>query len=163
MDVSQFPARCPECGELFGFDVWGCLLCGRFLCRRHLTFRKGVANCSDCEGERRERERLSGVTDADEERVVALITRDLLATAVVGCEHFAIEEGARLRMFSDGVPEYEQRVVDDVQQRMHDEFVNTTWPTCPHHPNHPLWYSDGWWRCRVDGPIARLGELAESE
>ena len=40
--------------------------------------------------------------------------------------------------------------------------VDTTWPTCPHHPNHPLWHSDGWWRCeRITEPVARLGELSK--
>lgn len=27
---------------------------------------------------------------------------------------------------------------DDVQQYFHDRFVDTTWPACPDHPNHPL-------------------------
>ena len=138
-------------------------MCGRFLCRRHLTVRKGVANCSDCEGERVAREASGAVSDADEERMVALVSQDLLATVGPGCEAMAIEEAARIRLFSESFPEYERRVVDEVQQRLHDEFVTTTWPTCPHHPNHPLWHSGGWWRCSRDGAIASLGGAGQCE
>jgi len=101
-------------------------------------------------------------TDADEERVVILVTRDVLAIVGPGFEHIVAEEGARIRLFAEAVLEYEQRLIDDVQQRLHDEFVSTTWPTCPLHPNHPLWYLDGWWRCPHAGAIAPLGELTSA-
>jgi hypothetical protein len=53
-----------------------------------------------------------------------------------------------------------QRAVDDVQQFLHDTFVDTTWPACPRHLNHPLWFRDGSWWCEADGvAIAKLGEL----
>ena len=52
-------------------------------------------------------------------------------------------------------------VVDDFQQRMHDEVIDVSWPRCPRHPNHPMWLNDGAWWCTKDNvPIARLGELA---
>ena len=52
-------------------------------------------------------------------------------------------------------------VVDDFQQRMHDGFIDVSWPRCPRHPNHPMWLNDGAWWCTKDNvPIARLGELA---
>jgi hypothetical protein len=102
------------------------------------------------------------VTDADEERIVILVSRDVLATVGPSFEDIVVEEAARIRLFAEAVPEYEQRVIDEVQQRLHDEFVDTTWPTCPLHPNHPLWYSDGWWRCPRAGAIAPLGELANA-
>jgi len=102
------------------------------------------------------------VTDADEERMVILVTRDVLATVGPGFAHIVVEEGARIRLFAEAVPEYEQRVVDDVQQRLHDAFVSTTWPACPLHPNHPLWYSDGWWRCSHAGAIVPLGGLTSA-
>jgi hypothetical protein len=38
---------------------------------------------------------------------------------------------------------FADRLVQDVQQALHDEFVDITWPACPHHPNHPLWFKDG--------------------
>ena len=51
-------------------------------------------------------------------------------------------------------------IVDAVQQALHDEFVDTTWPACPRHHRHPLWYRNGQWWCEQDGaPIASLGEL----
>ena len=160
MYISAFPAKCPACHQVLGADVSGCLLCGRFFCGHHLTVRKGVATCSDCLEERLARESSGSVTDADEERVVILVTRDVLATVGPGFEDIVVEEGARIRLFAEAIPEYEQRVIDEVQQRIHEEFVDTTWPTCPLHPNHPLWYSGGWWRCPHAGAIAPLGELA---
>jgi hypothetical protein len=51
--------------------------------------------------------------------------------------------------------------VDDVQQSFHDMFVDTTWPRCPDHPNHPVWYWEGWWRCeRTEKAVAPFGGLA---
>ena len=53
-----------------------------------------------------------------------------------------------------------QKCVDDVQQHFQDTFVDTTWPACPLHPNHPLEYEAGTWRCPRDRAIiAPLGEL----
>ena len=63
--------------------------------------------------------------------------------------------------FSNDAADFAQRVVDEVQQYLHDTFVDTTWPSCPHHPSHPLWYSEQWWRCEQSGiRVARVGELA---
>lgn len=160
MDLSQFPAVCGICGTVPGFDAWGCLLCGRLLCGRHFSIERGVAICSDCQPERRRLESAGIVKDADEARLVALLTRDLLATVGPGAEGIAIAEAARVRLFAETLQEYERRVVEDVQQRLHDERVDTTWPACPVHANHPLWCSDGWWRCKDGGAVARLGELA---
>lgn len=53
-----------------------------------------------------------------------------------------------------------QKVVDDVQQRIHDEFIDTICPACPRHGQHPLWYeSGGWWCDRDKERIAPLGGL----
>jgi hypothetical protein len=53
-----------------------------------------------------------------------------------------------------------EKVVGDVQQRMHDEFVDTTWPRCRLHANHPLWYEGGAWRClSTNVAQAELGQL----
>ena len=62
--------------------------------------------------------------------------------------------------FCDSEPELVQHVVDELQQTKHDMFTDTTWPACPHHPNHPMDYGDGWWRCPRDGPVVKLGELS---
>jgi DNA replication protein DnaC len=70
--------------------------------------------------------------------------------------------GIRRPEFPEPTPaDFEQRVVDDVQQCLHDTFVDTSWPACPEHLNHPLWYSEGWWRCERSGRrAAALGELS---
>jgi hypothetical protein len=60
----------------------------------------------------------------------------------------------------DDAGDYVQKVVDDVQQHLHDLRIDTTWPRCPRHLRHPLWFRDGWWWCECDTvAIARLGEL----
>ena len=52
------------------------------------------------------------------------------------------------------------KLASDVQQELHETFVDTTWPHCPTHPNHPLWFEDEAWRCTSGGAfVARLGEL----
>jgi hypothetical protein len=54
------------------------------------------------------------------------------------------------------------KIVEEVQQRIHDEFMDTVWPACPRHSNHPLWYEAGWWWCQQDGvQVAPLGGLQE--
>ncbi len=53
-----------------------------------------------------------------------------------------------------------EKVVEDVQQSLQDEFIDTTWPACPRHSNHPLNYVEGAWRCPRNGAIvAPLGSL----
>ena len=55
-----------------------------------------------------------------------------------------------------------ERVVGDTQQALMDTFVDTSWPPCPRHPNHPLWFRDGAWHCDRDGQaLATLGGLKE--
>ena len=88
-----------------------------------------------------------------------MIGHDLPAAIGAHAERIVEEEATRVRLFAGTLSEYEQRVVDDVQQRLHDEFVDTSWPSCPLHRSHPLWLSEGWWRCPAAGAIARLGEL----
>jgi hypothetical protein len=58
---------------------------------------------------------------------------------------------------------FEQGVVDHFQQDVHDDHWDTSWPACPRHPNHPLWYDgdrDSWCCSRDGAALARLGELA---
>ena len=33
-------------------------------------------------------------------------------------------------------------IVEDLQQAAHDLFWDTTWPACPLHRRHPLWYDE---------------------
>ena len=53
-----------------------------------------------------------------------------------------------------------EKLVNDVQQYFHDTRVDPTWPACPRHARHPLWYRGGSWWCVEDGVgVAQLGEL----
>lgn len=164
--IDPTPLVCAECGErltVFGSCGPWCLLCSEMFCTWHLIIRKGVPNCAACETSRRVREETGGVSDADEARVVGLILQDLACTVGPGHESAVEEAAARMRLFSyeSAVEYFEQRVVDDVQQYLHDTFADTTWPACPHHPNHPLWYSEQWWRCEQAGArVVPLGGLA---
>lgn len=55
--------------------------------------------------------------------------------------------------------------VEDLQQRLHDTFVDTSWPSCVRHPHHPMWLGAGQgggivWCCPRDhAEIAPLGML----
>ena len=97
---------------------------------------------------------------AEVERVVRLIGRDLAETIGDGHESIAEEAATRIQLFCDDPESFEQRVVDDVQQSVQDDFVDTSWPACGEHLKHPLWCSGGWWRCEVSGRrVAPLGGL----
>ena len=163
MWASDRPSGCSECGQTLRAleDLGGfCTLCGQIFCRHHLVIRKGVPNCAACEELRRRKENEGAVSPAEVERVVRLIGNDLLQTIGAGRESIAEEAAARIQLFCDDLGSFEQRVVDDVQQSVHDDFVDTSWPACEEHPNHPLWYSDGWWRCELLGRrVAPLGRL----
>ena len=102
----------------------------------------------------------------DLKRVTRLLLRDVGAT--VGDEHrdYVLWRAAEVREL--GIEYYGAKLVEDVQQYLHDTFVDTTWPACPRHPNHPLWCQDAvWWRCERDGvaitPLGELGALEASE
>ena len=100
------------------------------------------------------------VTEADEWRVSDLLIRDAGATGRVMQDAAIVDIASHLRAFVDDADVYVQKVVDDVQQYFHDTFIDTSWPRCPRHPNHPLWFRDGsWWCDRDEVAIAKLGEL----
>ena len=92
--------------------------------------------------------------------VLDALKRDVAAT--VGADHGAAVD--RLALHGRSFIEDDQRLllwlIDEVQQYFHDTFVDVTWPACPRHPNHPLWFKEGWWWCERDGAaVARLGDL----
>ena len=157
-----FEFKCSACGREPTAAGWSlCALCGGFFCSDHLLVKKGVATCESCALGRERREASSGVSAANEDRVVSLLRTDVEATVGRGHDETIVEAAARRRLSVGDPAGYVDEVVDDVQQHIHDTFVDTTWPACPYHPNHPLWYSDGWWRCeRITDPVARLGELS---
>ena len=53
-----------------------------------------------------------------------------------------------------------ERLVEDVQQVIHDLHIDTVWPRCPLHGNHPMWLHGGEWACPVTNtPIVTLGKF----
>jgi len=110
----------------------------------------------------------------DLDQVVERLRRDVAATVGPAHEATVLAEAARVREFvaeqaQDDPDEPRdpadpgQRVVDNVQEDFHDLWVDTTWPACPRHPNHPLWYHDGAWYCPSSPePVVALGDLAAS-
>jgi hypothetical protein len=59
---------------------------------------------------------------------------------------------------------FDRAVVDGLQQAAHDLFWDTTWPACPLHRRHPLWYDETReaWCCGQDpAVVAALGSLAD--
>lgn len=66
----------------------------------------------------------------------------------------------RLLPFDWPAHAFADRLTEDVQQEIHGTFIDTTWPHCPAHPNHPLWLDDGVWRCNASGKaFAAFGDL----
>lgn len=91
-------------------------------------------------------------------QVLPLLQRDVATT--LGATHRQLIDGIAADVRELHVAGEAEKVVNDVQQYFHDTFVDTTWPACPRHAKHPLWYRDGAWWCVEDGVrIARLGEL----
>jgi hypothetical protein len=92
------------------------------------------------------------------EEVVPLLERDVSRTVGPSYRSLVQDTAAKVRELDR--EDFGDKVVEDVQQFLHDTFVDTTWPACPRHITHPLWYRDGAWWCETDGvTIARLGEL----
>ena len=91
------------------------------------------------------------------------LRRDLRATGHGELEWVVAVEAKNVASFATDPAWYIDKVIEDVQQRLQDEHIDTTWPACPRHPNHPLDFIDGAWRCPRDkAAIAGLGELAQT-
>ena len=97
------------------------------------------------------------------DETLGLLTADLAATlgwSRADAEAFVSQNAGS---WASGVP----RVVllaESVQQRLHDDRVDTSWPACPEHPRHPLWLSGtlpALWTCPATGrTVCPLGHLA---
>ena len=100
------------------------------------------------------------MTDEPDElaRAVPLLEADVARTIGEGYRFLAARVAEHLAGYGFGDAE---KLVEDVQQELHDLYVDTTWPACPRHGRHPLWYhSDGWWWCEQDGAaLYELGAL----
>jgi hypothetical protein len=97
---------------------------------------------------------------SDLTQVLPLLQRDVAAT--LGDAHREMIESIAADVRELHGTNEGAKVVNDVQQYFHDTAVNATWPTCPRHGKHPLWYRDGSWWCVEDGvAVARLGELTK--
>jgi len=101
------------------------------------------------------------------EKTLGLLMRDLMATlgwSADGSWKFILETATgSLEFIDDEEWPFEQRVLENTQQRMHDEFVDSAWPQCPLHGTHPLWLADNrpWrWQCAdVSIPIGELNRF----
>ena len=110
----------------------------------------------------------------DTDRVVRLLLRDALPTLgeraraevlrlAVNYEELAREWMRGGRSLAEAQRSFDMYVVEGLQEAAHDLFWDTTWPACPRHPQHPLWYAEDRdaWCCRQDGSTAApLGGLA---
>jgi hypothetical protein len=106
------------------------------------------------------------VGKADQRNAVELIVRDVTRTiGMTGEVDAEIRKRAReLGEFVEGPAELTLRLAEDIQQYLHDVFIDTVWPACPVHPWHPLWLRDDrgelWWSClETDTRVAELGTL----
>lgn len=97
------------------------------------------------------------------EEVLRPVAADL--TATLGwpsqkAEIFALQQAL---CWAAGVPRV-VLVAEAVQQRLHDDRIDTTWPACTRHPHHPLWLGRALparWQCPSTGEtICGLGELS---
>lgn len=102
----------------------------------------------------------SGMTDAFT-RAVPLLERDVVATLGEGYRQ-TVRDAAAFIIANELPRHVGDSLVQRVQQDFHDSFIDTTWPACPRHGRHPLWYNeDGWWWCGKDRvAVCRLGDLS---
>ena len=92
--------------------------------------------------------------------MLRLLRRDVAATLGVDGQGVVDDVAASIRSWWREPSGYHEKVIEEVQQYFHDCFIDTSWPKCPRHPNHPMWYADGHWWCERDQVvIAELGEL----
>ena len=105
-------------------------------------------------------EGLTSLPRVEIERVRECLRRDVASTLGPGYDDVILNAVYRQAMYNDDLSAYRSLVVNDVQQYFHDAFVDTVWPACPRHPNHPLWLHGEDWCCEQAGEaFAKLGEL----
>ena len=110
----------------------------------------------------------------DSDRIIGLLLKDAVLTLGERARSEVLSLAANYQALArewlatgDSLAEaqrsFDRSVVDGLQETAHDLFWDTTWPACPRHPHHPLWYDENRqaWYCRHDqSVVAPLGELA---
>jgi hypothetical protein len=76
------------------------------------------------------------VTDEEERRVVQLLLQDVRATLGPDHDDIVVSNARRLREFAP--IDFDWRVVDDVQQEIHDVRIDTTWPASASNRRPPV-------------------------
>ncbi len=96
--------------------------------------------------------------DSQFHKTMQLLAQDVSAT--LGEQHVPIVWSVAKNVQDGEGADQSRQGIDEVQQYFQDTFVDTTWPACPRHPNHPLHFEGGYWHCPSDGAvIAPLGKL----
>jgi hypothetical protein len=94
----------------------------------------------------------------DLSHVIPLLKRDVSTTLGESYDRLIDDTAADIRELD--IADQGEKLVNDVQQYFHDMRLDPTWPACPRHARHPLWYRGGAWWCVQDGvDVAPLGEL----
>ena len=95
------------------------------------------------------------------ERVIQLLLRDVEATiGRLGWEE-AVKFIRDERALGNVRDDCSEELVGSLQTYIHDSFIDTSWPACPRHRNHPLWFGreDSWWCSQDNDRVAALGDL----
>lgn len=94
-------------------------------------------------------------------RLIPLLENDVVATLGEQYRHVARAANKYFEYYGDPAG-YDEKVVENVQEEILETWIDTTWPACPRHGRHPLFYhDDGWWWCERDRvAVCKLGDLA---
>ena len=107
------------------------------------------------------REYLDKAGDSVFDKTVRLLANDVANT--LGQQHVAIVWSYAGQFRDSSPPDSIRQCIEEVQQYIQDTFVDTTWPACPVHPNHPLDVVEGAWSCPRGAFATPLGELRRPE
>ena len=98
---------------------------------------------------------------------VLKLVSDLAATSSLGhSRSYSLAIRQARQLLDNGLtpesPEFVSRLVEHVQQTLHDDFIDTVWPACPFHPHHPLWLDDEGrsWTCVTAGVAVAISEVS---
>jgi hypothetical protein len=94
----------------------------------------------------------------DIQEVVPALEQDVLNTLGGYSRAIVAERVRELRALK--IEFTDEKLVEDLQQRIHDERFDPVWPACPEHRSHPMEYRGGMWCCPRSGqPVVQLGTL----